>query len=506
MPLARECRYNSPVVELVGLIPAAGRGVRAYPYTEHISKCLLEVDGVALLCRTIEIMRGMGISEVYVVVGHCGERVREFLGDGAALGIRAHVIENDDLDRDLIYSIYLGAKRIEGGCVVVLSDDFYLDSNHSSMLDAPDDAVVTCGLVEWQSVAQAKKNYAVEVEERRVTALVEKPLQVTDRRMGVGTYLLQPAALRALVADVETSAAPSDWTAWIDSLARRGCVIRPFTLTGHYVNINDREALNQANYLARNVDFENRSTSLVFLAESLNGIEESVRHFASAVEISEVVVAAREEGVALQAVRDLPKVRVLSVAEPSTPLGVLLRGALDAATGDILVVAHSADTFAARDLEKLLVYARDADLVVGTRTTRQMIEQGSNMRGVVRVAHLLLATLLELLWWKHECRFTDLCCVYRAIWRTAYESIRGQLQCEGVEILPEMLVEVVRARRRVIEIPVNYYNPSREDRVFHSEHQTLGVFRRILVLLLRRRFAGLAKSNRSDSAANRSHA
>ena len=31
--------------ELVGVIPAAGRGTRAYPYTRGIPKCMLEVDG-----------------------------------------------------------------------------------------------------------------------------------------------------------------------------------------------------------------------------------------------------------------------------------------------------------------------------------------------------------------------------------------------------------------------------------------------------------------------------
>ena len=35
--------------DLVGLIPAAGRGVRAYPHTATIPKSMLEVDGVPVL-------------------------------------------------------------------------------------------------------------------------------------------------------------------------------------------------------------------------------------------------------------------------------------------------------------------------------------------------------------------------------------------------------------------------------------------------------------------------
>jgi len=43
--------------DLIGLIPAAGRGVRAYPFTTTVPKLMLEVDGVPLLQRNLELMR-----------------------------------------------------------------------------------------------------------------------------------------------------------------------------------------------------------------------------------------------------------------------------------------------------------------------------------------------------------------------------------------------------------------------------------------------------------------
>ena len=159
------------------------------------------------------------------------------------------------------------------------------------------------------------------------------------------------------------------------------------------------------------------------------------------------------------------------------------------AKGDILLLSHSDDTFSARDVSKLLVYLRDADLVVGTRTTRQMIEQGTNMRGVVRAAHVILAKLLEMLWWRFDCRFTDVCCVYRGMWRSTYTTIRSNLTAQGVEIIPEMVIEVLRARRRIIEIPVNYYNRDLEFTHVHARYQSFGTFLRIVLLMLRKRLA-----------------
>jgi len=44
--------------QLVGLIPAAGRGVRARPFTKSIPKSMLEINGTPNLQKNIEIMRG----------------------------------------------------------------------------------------------------------------------------------------------------------------------------------------------------------------------------------------------------------------------------------------------------------------------------------------------------------------------------------------------------------------------------------------------------------------
>jgi hypothetical protein len=164
-----------------------------------------------------------------------------------------------------------------------------------------------------------------------------------------------------------------------------------------------------------------------------------------------------------------------------------LKLALDKATGDILLIAPSDDTFAPRDVSKLLVYLRDSDMVVGTRTTRQMIEQGANMRGIVRAAHIILALLLQLLWWRFDCRLTDVGCIYRGMWRSTYRTIRDNLTAESHAVFGEMIIEVLRAHRRVIEIPVNYYNRDPETDFVRGKYQTFGTFFRGVLLTLRKR-------------------
>ncbi|MEC8496066.1 MAG: NTP transferase domain-containing protein, partial [Planctomycetota bacterium] len=62
------------------LLPAAGSGRRARPLTRSTPKCLLEVDGEALLARAVRTVRDqLGINEVIVITGEDDERVRAAL-------------------------------------------------------------------------------------------------------------------------------------------------------------------------------------------------------------------------------------------------------------------------------------------------------------------------------------------------------------------------------------------------------------------------------------------
>ena len=94
----------------------------------------------------------------------------------------------------------------------------------------------------------------------------------------------------------------------------------------------------------------------------------------------------------------------------SAGYGDALRQGMDAASGDILVLVEADGTFRAKDLGKLLEFLKDADMVIGTRTTRQMIEQGANMDGILRWGNVVVGKLVEALWWRLEPRFTDVGC------------------------------------------------------------------------------------------------
>ena len=149
------------------------------------------------------------------------------------------------------------------------------------------------------------------------------------------------------------------------------------------------------------------------------------------------------------------------IKETRQGYGCALRAGMDHALGDILILCEADGSFHSSDVRKFLAYMDDADMVIGTRTTKQMIDQGARMNFIIRLANVAWAKLLQMLWFlRNETRFTDVGCTYRAIWKEAYLKIRPGLQATGPDFSPEMMAEALEQRLKIVEIPVKYFQRS----------------------------------------------
>ena len=202
--------------------------------------------------------------------------------------------------------------------------------------------------------------------------------------------------------------------------------------------------------------YRDRTVSLVIPAYNEEAtIAAVVEEFRAIPQIDEIVVVDNNfRDRTAERARDAGA-RVVSEARPGYGMA-LMRGMAEA-EGQILVLTEADGSFAARDVEKLLVYLADADMVMGTRTTRQMVEQGANMRFLLRWGNVFMAKFLQVLWLRpSEPRFTDVGCTFRALTRETFEAVRGIVRKPGPAFSPELMCAALLARRRVIEIPVTY--------------------------------------------------
>ena len=68
-------------------ILAGGLATRLRPITETIPKALVDVAGEPFLAHQLRLLRSAGYERVVMCVGHLGEMVRDYAGDGRAFGL-----------------------------------------------------------------------------------------------------------------------------------------------------------------------------------------------------------------------------------------------------------------------------------------------------------------------------------------------------------------------------------------------------------------------------------
>jgi dTDP-glucose pyrophosphorylase len=440
----------------IAIIAAAGRGLRLHPRSIHVPKVMIEIAGKPLLTRHLERLRDeLGITRLSIIVGHLGDQIREAYGDGSRFGVEIRYIENPEVARGLGTVFQVIEPHVDEPFILALGDELYVKSNHRELLDISRPYTAVCAVYPTHDPELIRKNYAVVIENDRITRLVEKPDTLPGPLAGCGTYVFTPEIFRDAR---ETPPSPRtgrlELTDIIDHAARRGAPVLPFVLTGEYLNVNTIEDLNLANFLCRTMAFNDHRISVVIPAyNEAASIEHVVRDFIGHADEVLVMDNQSADGTAELARRAGATVHSRALRG----YGDALKQGMDAATGDILVLVEADATFRAKDMGKLLEFLKDADMVIGTRTTRQMIEQGANMDGILRWGNVVVGKLIEALWWNLEPRFTDVGCTYRAIWRDTYRKIRDYLVCTDAAFSPEMMIEVLRIQGRLIEIPVSYY-------------------------------------------------
>ncbi|MBT3814197.1 NTP transferase domain-containing protein [Candidatus Woesearchaeota archaeon] len=103
------------------LITAAGMGTRLGNITKDTNKCILNVGNKPLLLHSVEILKNVGIDDIYVIIGHHGEKIKQLLGD------KVNYIYNPDYaTTSILGSIVLAKEHLFQSEFVFLTGDSLL--------------------------------------------------------------------------------------------------------------------------------------------------------------------------------------------------------------------------------------------------------------------------------------------------------------------------------------------------------------------------------------------
>lgn len=177
---------------MVGVILAAGKGARMYPFSERSPKPILPILNRPLLSYQIEVMRECGITEIHIVVGHRGYQVASAFGDGSQYGVRIHFIEQES-SLGLAHAVGALEAQVQLPFLLILGDIyFHLNAPLRPLIDellAGENGAGLLSMIE-PDPAMLRRNFAIQADETgRVQRVMEKPRYADTQLKGCGLYL-----------------------------------------------------------------------------------------------------------------------------------------------------------------------------------------------------------------------------------------------------------------------------------------------------------------------------
>jgi glycosyltransferase involved in cell wall biosynthesis len=183
-----------------------------------------------------------------------------------------------------------------------------------------------------------------------------------------------------------------------------------------------------------------------------NSIRQCIEDFFQTGYVDEVVVI--NNNAASGTAEEVAQTAARQIFESKQGYGNAIQRGLAEATGDLLVICEPDGTFRAKDITRFLSYCDEFDVVLGTRTTRELIGERANMGLFLRWGNWAVAKMMMLLF--NTTSLSDVGCTYRLLRRDVYITIRPHFSVGSSHFGVEMMLLIFMRRFRTIEISINY--------------------------------------------------
>lgn len=117
------------------IILAAGMGKRLGEYTADNTKCMVPVNGIRLIDRTLEQLARLSLNRVVIVVGYEGQKLIDYIGNRFDDRLRIEFVENPVYDKtNNIYSLALAKEQLQEDDTLLLESDLIFDEGMLDLL------------------------------------------------------------------------------------------------------------------------------------------------------------------------------------------------------------------------------------------------------------------------------------------------------------------------------------------------------------------------------------
>jgi NDP-sugar pyrophosphorylase family protein len=161
-----------------------------FPFTTRWPKPILPVMGKPLLQHQIEMMKSVGIEQVFIVIGHLGYEIVRALSK-VDLGVKIEYIEQTEA-LGIAHAVGRLESKIQKPFLLSLGDIFFISSTLSSVFQLYGQNGTRAVLVSKREdrPEQIRRNFAIVTgADSVVQRVIEKPGYVQTKYMGCGIYL-----------------------------------------------------------------------------------------------------------------------------------------------------------------------------------------------------------------------------------------------------------------------------------------------------------------------------
>jgi NDP-sugar pyrophosphorylase family protein len=179
------------------VILAGGKGIRLRPYTTRLPKPLVPIgEEHSIMEIVLAQLARSGFGRVTVAIGHLGELIRSYLGDGSRWGVSVDYSQPEQTPLGTLGPVLPLLERLPETFLVmngdVLTDLDYTDLMRRHAESGAPLTVATC-------LRQERIDYGVlTTREGRVVEFAEKP--TIEYRVSMGIYALRKQALAGYTA------------------------------------------------------------------------------------------------------------------------------------------------------------------------------------------------------------------------------------------------------------------------------------------------------------------
>jgi len=228
------------------VILAAGLGTRLLPLTANIHKGLLTIGNKSLLEHTISALSENKIKDIFLVVSHRKEQIKNYFGNGSKFNVNITYLEQENPKGGTADAVRCAKEKIEESFILLNGDIFF----HPLLIKRLMDSFVDCdGLITCKEVENPQDFGILKIEDERIVRIFEKSQNPPSNFGNLGIYLLPEKIFEAIDQTLLSKRGEYELTDSIQILIDKGFIFKPVFANEFWIDVGRISDYEKANEL-----------------------------------------------------------------------------------------------------------------------------------------------------------------------------------------------------------------------------------------------------------------